>query len=135
MHLHYSSGDVAEVEIDTRHCDCDASASAFLSEPSRMEAVFKTPELVDLILGYFRVVPSNDSSGPRERIHVSREDLQVTSDDEKRRTLYSMALTNRAISHTALRILWITIDGILPLLKLVSGLKYNKLVGQWVSVP
>ncbi|RXW22393.1 hypothetical protein EST38_g3458 [Candolleomyces aberdarensis] len=97
-----------------------------------MEAVFKTPELVDLILGYFRVIPSNNSLGPSERIHVSREDLQVTSDDEKRRTLHRMALTNRAISHTALKILWFTIDGILPLLKLVSGLKYNKLVEEWI---
>ncbi|KAJ2920673.1 hypothetical protein H1R20_g16421, partial [Candolleomyces eurysporus] len=97
-----------------------------------METVFKTPELVDLILGCFRVTPSSDSSGPRERIHVSREDLQVTSDDEKRRTLYRMALTNRAISHTALRILWFTIDGSLPLLQLVSGLKYDNIVGQWI---
>ncbi|KAJ2933879.1 hypothetical protein H1R20_g3212, partial [Candolleomyces eurysporus] len=97
-----------------------------------MEAVFKTPELVDLILGYFRVVPSNDSSDPKERTHVSKEDLQVTSDDEKRRTLYRMALTNKAISHTALTILWFTIDGILPLLKLVSGLKYDNIVGLWI---
>ncbi|RXW11301.1 hypothetical protein EST38_g14554 [Candolleomyces aberdarensis] len=97
-----------------------------------MEAVFKTPELVDLILGYFRVIPSNNSLGPSERIHVSREDLQVTSDDEKRSALYRMALTNKAISHTALPILWFTIDGILPLLKLVSGLKNDNTVGRWV---
>ena len=100
-----------------------------------MEAVFQTPELVDLILGHFRVIPSNDSPSSRERIHVSKEDLRVMSDNEKRATLYRMALTNRAISHTALTILWFTIDGILPLIKLISALKFNKLVGQWVSAP
>ena len=99
-----------------------------------MEAVFTTPELVDLILGYFRVTPSNDSPGRVQHIHICKDDLRVMSDDEKRATLYRMALTNKAISHTALTILWFTIDGILPLIKLVSGLEYSDLFGQWVSV-
>jgi hypothetical protein len=100
-----------------------------------MEAVFKTPELVDLILRHFRVIPSNDSPGSAEdRVHVSREDLQVMSDKEKRRTLFRMALTNRAISHTALSILWVTLDGALPLLKLVSGLQYRETVRKWVCI-
>ena len=91
-----------------------------------MHAVFRTPELVDLILRYFLVTPS---IYPPEDEDDTDEVLQA------RRVLYRMALVNRAISHAAIPILWVTLEGALPLIKLVSGLEYDEDAEQFVSRP
>jgi hypothetical protein len=117
-----------------RHSFFQSPTTCALSCPfhAAMETVFRVPELLNAILQNFLVLPGSDHQirGVRPA-HLSRDDL--VSDKERRQTLYRMALTNRTLSRIALPLLWNTIDGLPPLLRLVSGLEYNQLLEAWVS--
>ena len=97
-----------------------------------MQGFFRIPELSNIVLQKFRILPPSDEETrgiPCD--HVSRDDL--VSEREKRQVLYRMALVNRTMSELALPLLWSTIEGISPLLSLVPALEYNEVVEEWVS--
>jgi hypothetical protein len=93
----------------------------------RMHPVLQIPELLDLILQNFCVFPPI----PGRRMTLSPEDL--LSDKDKRRALYYATLTSRGIAKCALPILWSTIDGVAPLLRLIPSLQLDITLKKWVS--
>ncbi|KAJ2921068.1 hypothetical protein H1R20_g16027, partial [Candolleomyces eurysporus] len=95
-----------------------------------METVLQLPDLLNPIFQNFRVLPPNSDPDSGERYpHFSRDDL--ISNEEKRTTLYRLALTNKAISQIALPILWSTLGGIEPLLKLIPGAEFSAAHRTW----
>ncbi|RXW14320.1 hypothetical protein EST38_g11535 [Candolleomyces aberdarensis] len=95
-----------------------------------METVLQLPDLLNPILQYFCVLPPNSDSDSGDKYpHFSRDAL--TSNQEKRTTLYRLALTNKAISQIALPILWSTLSGVAPLLGLIPGAEFSAAHGTW----
>ncbi|RXW17357.1 hypothetical protein EST38_g8509 [Candolleomyces aberdarensis] len=95
-----------------------------------METVLQLPDLLTPILQHFRVLPPNSDSDSGDNYpHFWRDAL--TSNQEKRTTLYRLALTNKAISQIALPILWSTLGGVAPLLGLIPGAEFSAAHGTW----
>ncbi|KAJ7761817.1 hypothetical protein B0H16DRAFT_1688426 [Mycena metata] len=98
-----------------------ASAKALTVASSPQEQCLRNSDLVDQILRHFLEPNGRSSLSYRESVRNIRS---------QRLHLYAAALTSRAFSHSAIKLLWRRLDNLLPLLRLLptfnlTGKKYD----------